>query len=195
MCTSCISGFIEYRDYFNQMHCVIACPTGYMAQNGKCFKCIEPCTSCSLSLGKCTSCAPGYFLLNDTNQCVTSCPTSYYVNSSITSCLPCPAQCLTCTLGSCITCKNTYSIPPSCFDTNSCPLNKYLTSTNVCANCDSSCSLCYGPLSTQCISCNTSLVFLDGSCVNTCLSGYYLYKNTTTNLSFCILCSKNIKNC
>ena len=171
------------------MQCLSTCPNGYLTVNNKCYACVTPCASCTVSLTKCTSCVAGYLIIASLYQCVLTCPSAYYPATS--QCLPCSPQCLTCTSATaCTSCTNTYSSLPTCVDNLTCPsTNQYKISSTVCANCDTSCATCYGPSSTQCLSCPTNTKLMSGTCISSCINGYY------TNNNICILCNTMIANC
>lgn len=94
-------------------------------------------------------------LLNAEGVCMQSCPTNSIDNSTFFMCHMCPTECLTCsnisrnctscnvTLGSLFTFQNT-SFTPSrqegrCY--SQCPMG-YYSDSNICKNCDSSCTVC-----------------------------------------------------
>jgi hypothetical protein len=56
-----------------------------------------------------------------------------------------------------------------------------LLSNLACANCFNTCATCYGPENYQCITCVGVLIYMNGQCIQTCLSGFYGYTNQLTN--------------
>jgi proprotein convertase subtilisin/kexin type 5 len=57
---------------------------------------------------------------------------------------------------------------------STCPSMSYFnTSSGSCQSCSSDCLQCFGGSSTQCLSCNSSLLFYDNQCVPSCPDGYY----------------------
>lgn len=175
----------------NYLQCLSACPDGYLTYGTNCYACIAPCSSCTNSFTKCTSCLAGYLFVANLNRCVQTCPAGYYPDPSSNSCLTCPPQCLTCNSATaCTACTNTYSALPTCVDNTTCPFaNQYKVSASSCAYCDSSCATCFGPSSTQCLSCPGASKLMSGSCIGSCINGYY------TNNNVCVLCSSVIPNC
>ena len=148
------------------------------------------CTSCYnlaiLSQGMC-QCSAGYYL-NIPSLICTQMPCLY--------CSPCFSTCQTCANSSyqdCLTCIANLYLEPSgecsvvCispFITDSvnmtcispCSSNQYVDkSTRACETCSSSCLTCFGPLTTNCLSCSAeSNTFLDyKTCVPQCPDGQY----------------------
>lgn len=177
-CLTCLTVFYK----FNNNQCVSICPTGYLGLNEICYPCIRPCSTCRVGLTQCSSCIAGYVLLN--SQCFQSCPLGYFLPINSTICSSCYPQCLSCTsLSSCTICLNSQYSLPNCTNSNTtqCLTNQYLLSNSTCANCFNTCSTCYGPKNYQCITCVGVLIYMNGQCIQACLSGFYASTNQLTN--------------
>lgn len=105
----------------------------------------------------------------------------------------CGQDCYQCSGGLCTACFNsTYTTnilfySDSCY--SSCPTLTYQTSTNQCASCHSSCSVCDGSTYLNCTSCNTNFVDNSNYCVSVCGSGQF-YENGA-----CSTCHANCEAC
>lgn len=80
------------RDYYVHMgirKCFRVCPMGTYgdesAASRLCHSCPAQCLACSSPL-VCLACAPGFFLLEPTQQCIPQCPVRYFPNTFLRRC-------------------------------------------------------------------------------------------------------------
>nr|CAD7434718.1 unnamed protein product [Timema monikensis] len=66
-----------------------------------------------------------------------------------------------------------------------------LTPPNVCSPCHTTCATCNGSSETQCISCRSEHMSLDGACLESCPSGYYAHRRRRE----CIHCPQRCATC
>ena len=149
------------------------CITGYYENStGQCAACDYTCGICNgTTANSCITCDPTRVLNGTTCECqspmfdvgLPACASCLY------SCLVCGAQyniCSSCPAGRTL-------INSSCL----CDTGSYDSGVQTCSLCDLSCKTCSGSSSTNCLSCNSSLVLLLGnnSCIqNVCGDGYIL---------------------
>ncbi|EAR87309.2 zinc finger lsd1 subclass family protein (macronuclear) [Tetrahymena thermophila SB210] len=190
-----------------------------------CSLCDSTCLTCSGSLPtNCISCSSSFPYFNiQTNSCLSKAPGSnFYCQQNLTNptyqfnCNICNINCLTCSgqqSNNCLSCPSTLSFFNT--KTNECLLQapaigyycqnsngSYPSYQQNCYPCDPSCFQCSGPLSTNCLSCPTSLPFYNLS-TNTCIAsapiqGYYCQQNSNTSLSYqqnCSPCYSTCLNC
>ena len=74
------------------------------------------------------------------------------------------------------------------------------TTTNICDPCNSTCGTCNGPLSNNCLICDSPRYFKAGYCVTDCGGGFYPIDTPTRQCNtchpFCNTCNgDNINNC
>lgn len=182
-------------------------------QSKVCKICMNPCKTCSVSAGNCTSCLIGFQYysraLNITmGTCVFDCPTGYYskviLSSSSSSqpnpkCLPCSPSCLACSIENttCTMCQPSYFLHLStCL--NTCPDGFYADTSLTQYNRSARCSLCFNP----CLSCDNkgdnctkcrfglNLIAAVGSTLGQCVSAcplLYYYNNASDHT--CNKCS------
>ena len=76
-CLSCSSGYYYFSDNGT---CQPTCPPSQFIDHStnNCETCPSPCNTCH-NLTACTSCLPGYYLLNV--SCVSSCPDTFYIGT------------------------------------------------------------------------------------------------------------------
>lgn len=206
-CTTCSNNtyllHIQSNATVSGSTCVFTCPTGFYQKDRNCLACPSSCSACSFinNTISCTSCPSPTSLL--VFICVTTCPKGYYqvLISSLSYCRYCSPQCAACVNDTtCTECTNKLSLTPSCLSTN-CTTGQYLSDSQQCSPCNVACLTCYGGSSSECLSCNSSLVFYNGLCYVLCPFGMVKVGNTclscpigcatcniTNNLTFCISC-------
>ena len=148
--------------------CHETCPADsyvFSPSQKKCSICHSECKTCDgPNNNNCLSCDinnDSYdLLLESSKTCIASCPDRTYTFES-TVCKACHVSCLTCDgslVNKCLLCDTTnglygwyYSNSKIC--TNSCPPGTYASNSveKFCTKCHSSCSLCSGPLATDCV--------------------------------------------
>ena len=192
-CSACKSGYF-LQPAPSATTCTNTCPSGYWKDttNNICAPCDIACEACSDGTNsQCTACKVGYFLQPSSTICFSSCPAGYWENTPSKTCSPCNTYCSVCTGSSnnqCSACKSGYFLQPApsattC--TNTCPSGYWKdTANNICAPCDSACSVCTGSSNTQCSACKSGYFLQPApsatTCANTCPSGYW--KDTTNNI-------------
>ncbi|EAS02777.2 surface protein (macronuclear) [Tetrahymena thermophila SB210] len=189
------------------------CNIGYYqvtsSNNGvTCAKCYSACSSClSDSISSCLSCSPGYFLYNQ--SCLNICPKGYRgidglcVKCTDSNCAICDSQ----QLSNCSVCLKNYSYDPlikacvqncsngyypaAVLDSTKIPSD---ASQSVCQKCNIACSLCSGPLPTQCSGCASGYYFHPeiNTCSLICLQGYII--NTAVQ-NQCKICQTSCLSC
>ncbi|EAS00824.2 zinc finger lsd1 subclass family protein (macronuclear) [Tetrahymena thermophila SB210] len=205
--TACLQCDITH--YLYKGSCYVTCPTTtYIDQNRECHDCDASCATCGgPNNTDCITCPPGKLLYNNGGwTCVSNCPaTNYY--SDGTKCQKCDSSCLTCFGGSnnnCQTCNaGVFLYQNQCLA--SCPSNTFVSGNpqtmicKQCLKCDAGCLTCKGPLSTNCLACQTGkYLFQDNSCQTcnpkcqsckgnqptdclTCPSGKYMFADNSCN--------------
>ena len=174
-CTQCVDSALS----LDSGRCVSACDPGDFLDTAtsRCLACSSTCTNCTSTSTTCTACAPGKYLVG--TVCVDTCPQRTYANDETRQCLSCfDSTCTDCTDGSqsgCIMCDP----PRTIFEgrcMNSCDDGKYLNTVgpfSFCVSCPANCGLCSnGHTCTRCY--NDTFVLLDGQCVSSCPTNYYL---------------------
>ncbi|KAL4495999.1 hypothetical protein ABPG72_015421 [Tetrahymena utriculariae] len=161
--TSCLT--CKSNTYLNpNKSCQSNCPANYWTDqtNWKCQNCDPSCYNCK---------SPGLFLEN--KQCLSKCDDSYFVLPSTNICQKCDTTCFNC--------KN----PGLFLQNNQClskcdDSNYVVPQTNICQKCDSLCQTCSGPSQSECLSCSSSLTFLNNSCLSECPSNYFTDQSQQT---------------
>lgn len=158
-----------------------------------CYSCIHPCSTCSISVNNCTSCASGYYFYEASHQCLSVCPINITVSDStgILQCLPCDSNCTTCltSTNNCLTC----SVPYSFYNSScllSCP-SGFFSSSNVCNVCVNNCLACSS--ASVCTSCNSPYLFYTSQCLSICPvnSSIIINKTCTACANYCLNCSSS----
>ncbi|EAR94687.2 latrophilin/CL-like GPS domain protein (macronuclear) [Tetrahymena thermophila SB210] len=197
-CQPCMTGCIDCTSlqncnqcdstqgyFFYQQACYKTCPSGYLGdikQSPSCIQCAQKCLICSGKIDTCTQCNLGYY-------------------SNASDCSPCSQYCQQCTNSTtCQQCQSgTYLINSGC--TTKCPIGMFGNQiTQMCQNCDTSCSTCNGPYQFDCLSCqDPSKVVKEGVCVdpNQCIGSYFLDKNNNCSPcdQGCLSCNQTSSNC
>jgi len=163
--------------------------------NQYCGVCPSSCITCN-SLYNCTQCVSNSYLYNESGNfsCVGVCPDGTYLDQG--SCRPCTvANCSKCAqVNQCTQCLNLYLYVNTCVST--CPDSYYLsTSDNTCKSCnDGNCKNCINN-GQDCNVCIGTNVFLNGACVSSCGSGYYLNGLSCAKcMDSCLACNSST-NC
>ncbi|XP_076999177.1 extracellular matrix organizing protein FRAS1 isoform X1 [Tamandua tetradactyla] len=172
-------------------HCVPDCPSGYYAERRACKRCHSSCRTClGRGLFSCSSCDAD-LVLSHAGTCSTTCFPGHYLDDS-RACQPCSPHCRSCdSQASCTSCRdpNKVLLFGECLY-ESCAPQYYLDfSTKTCKECDWSCSICKGPLRTDCLHCMDGYVLQDGACVEQCSPAFY------RDLGFCKSCNNHCIQC
>ena len=207
-CTTCAENRLFLQPPHND--CVYTCYSGYYADisSQTCKPCDIGCTVCgSAGTNNCTVCDydAGYYLQPYSTICSQTCPDGFYKHSTGV-CSPCYRGCKTCLIGNhdwtytCTSCVPSYYLHPA-QDGNifecllNCPDGYYPNSeTWTCSPCNLSCSLCSGPLNTNCSKCSLgyySSPLSPSTCLSSCPVGYAASPGSTT----CSLCYLSCLTC
>lgn len=189
-CRSCASG--TYLMYFTGLG--KCCLFGqYLDSANTCQNCDTNCNTCNITSTNCLSCNGNLVLNTGNRNC--NCLANQFLDTAGTFCQNCDSNCLKCTENAtnCVSCSSTYILETvSGFGKCICPNNQYLeTSKNLCQNCDVSCEGCTGSSSNECIKCNQSYSFVQGTCTSLCTNLQYF--DIPTNR--CIQCSELCETC
>ncbi|CAG8475724.1 4639_t:CDS:10 [Diversispora eburnea] len=141
------------------------CAPGFYGENCQACDCGTG-GICDLQ-GTC-SCISGWDFDN-TNKC-NACKKGYYLSDN--DCKACSPGCSECSSdGTCTSCRDGLQLSPdgkNCTPTSS-PLTPCLATQffdgNVCVNCDPSCGSCYAGTPSNCLTCASPNLYLEGSCV------------------------------
>jgi proprotein convertase subtilisin/kexin type 5 len=181
------------------LSCLTECPYGWIQDaNKNCTHCIKNCETClDLTNSNCPKCAATYFRY-ETSFCLEICPTKYFGNTSNYVCEPCDVSCQECTGASsseCTTCAPsfyTFDEPPKIMCYLECP-GAYFGNLNwICQDCHFSCSICDGPLNSNCSQCSSDyFLFNHTTCLRDCPEGFYKNSQTKT----CDNCDVSCKSC
>ncbi|KAK7135464.1 hypothetical protein R3I94_014205 [Phoxinus phoxinus] len=163
-CASC-HGEASYclsceEDYLRLKHtCVHHCPSRHFVKDGVCELCPNSCAECDQT-GKCSECAPFYFLHED--QCIVDCPKGYFTDVEQKQCMSCHSDCATCDgpdEDDCTSCSNGYLMTYVRYNGKClyrCPSETYLEGAE-CRECDKSCLTCSGPHPSSCLTCRANM--------------------------------------
>ncbi|WVQ99677.1 hypothetical protein IAU59_006816 [Kwoniella sp. CBS 9459] len=141
-------------------------------------------SSCNCEHGTCTSstectCSAGWTTKTDaaTTSLCNTCAAGFFQDTD-DNCLACPLGCESCALQSgtndtptCLTCQEGLSLssanPATCAaSAGSCSTGQYYdTESSTCQSCSPACSTCTGPSPSDCLSCASPRVNLQGQCV------------------------------
>nr|XP_019003090.1 uncharacterized protein I203_04127 [Kwoniella mangroviensis CBS 8507]OCF66551.1 hypothetical protein I203_04127 [Kwoniella mangroviensis CBS 8507] len=182
-CDQCATGFWGPSCSPGPSNCTIW--DDGLSGTGKCLgtASLLPISACNCDHGTCTS----------SNQCI--CSAGWQTNSTVSlalcntcaegffrdsegNCLACPLGCDTCTLqqganstATCTSCSYSLSLttanPATCASTiGSCADGTYYDASSAsCKSCSPACSTCTGPSTSDCLSCASPRMNLQGSCV------------------------------
>ncbi|KAM3135859.1 hypothetical protein pb186bvf_011988 [Paramecium bursaria] len=149
--------------------CIDNCPDGLYASSGNCVACPSICLTC-LAANNCQTCAEGYYLntVNNLSQCQTTCNTRLEDVTSmncVDECLPTQVKYNNQCLQSCPTQPPLLQYQLECVI--DCPKGSY-RELSLCKLCDSQCTDCFGPLSTQCVACASGFYLNGNECGTSC---------------------------
>ena len=213
ICTSCFEGF-ELNSFGCQVSCIEGCvecenpcrecKIGYFLQTGICKFCNNLCKTCTLNPDHCTSCLPGFNLLNSTckqsckEHCLTCddpcslCEDGYLSKNGI--CEACDGSCQTCADKTffCTSCRDGFHLVgascekgcaqncETCEGTcKKCKAGFYLE-FNECSKCDDNCKTC-SMVSMFCNSCHEGFGLIHNSCEKGCMDHCYSCTSPCTN--------------
>ncbi|KAL4481586.1 hypothetical protein ABPG74_007675 [Tetrahymena malaccensis] len=158
----------------------------FLASDNTCQQCYPNCLTCNgNNPNQCLTCQNALVLKTD-KSC--GCQSGYFVDSSNQSsiqCNKCDSTCLECQ-GSqpnqCISCNqstaNKYLYKNQCLDNK--PDSTYCDPvSNICNDCDQSCSSCGGTNVDNCITCKPGLFFYNGKCLSSQPDKTYCDKSQT----------------
>ncbi|XP_030211551.1 proprotein convertase subtilisin/kexin type 5 [Gadus morhua] len=175
-CTEC-----EEYHFLHEGHCVLDCPERFYddADQRVCGGCHPTCLLCDgPGSNDCDTCSDPDASLHN-GACRPRCPAHFYRDALTGECKECDPSCLTC-LGprpdSCVSCQSHQRpddrgrcLPPA----PHCPPHRYLDQDGECILCHPYCHQCSGPGTTHCSACHPRHMLLNGSCVDSCPTGYY----------------------
>ncbi|XP_073723703.1 proprotein convertase subtilisin/kexin type 5b isoform X1 [Misgurnus anguillicaudatus] len=195
-CITCLHYFLKFKN--NTRMCVPECPSGFFRDDKKrCKKCSPQCESCVGSRSdQCSTCRPGYYLLEGANTCIFACPDGFYLDLDSNMCRKCNENCKKCTSANiCTECKNGLSLQG-----NKCQLScesgtYYNGHRRLCEKCHSTCATCAGTGMEACNECAPGFHFEEWRCVSSCSVGYYLAEQTTDNGDIQKSCHKCDSTC
>lgn len=155
-----------------------SCSDGFVLDSttSTCLRCGGQCQSCSsTALSTCLNCFSGTFLASGScNLCNVTCRECSETANNCTSCpaglVPSGGSCVTCTDKNCIICTNAATC-------TICRPGFAVNSTNQCAQCISSCSICDPNNIIKCLACGYGFELVNTSCkacpayCQTCLNG------------------------
>lgn len=204
VCTSCAPGS---NFFFKSSKCVRYCDRTDQTDPGTvtdalyndadsqtCRACDGNCVLCfGKTSGECTKCQTNFFLYQ--TSCLSLCPSGYY-NNPTGLCTPCPLGCKECSYNSAVECQS--CLAPFFLDVNriscisaaaSCSDSLYYkdNTTRACQRCDIACLTCFGPLITNCRSCDAPYFLIDqlNTCSENCPQGYYRDSTTANECKAC----------
>ncbi|GIY43276.1 furin-like protease 2 [Caerostris darwini] len=169
--------------------CTYTCPLGHYGDvtDFACHMCDKSCSSCyGPSYNNCLSCSKHYL---SKNMCVKSCPDGFSPDAERNQCFPCLPTCSECESNKvCSACKAEFFLyDQKCVPL--CPKGTYAYK-KICKDCHSSCETCFGPLSSNCLTCTTSHVLHNNSCFSECPSNYFFNDD-----NICIRCHRSCEDC
>ncbi|XP_052282248.1 furin-like protease kpc-1 isoform X1 [Dreissena polymorpha] len=153
--------------------CVGTCPNNYYLDGVECKLCNDTCLTCTLVASKvmCLLCKPGYLFVEGKGTCEKFCEKGYFKNNDNHHCRVCSGKCAECVEHSkCTSCREGESlVKDTCETVKECPAGEYLTDTG-CLACPAGCFSCSS--ATNCTCCDKGSYLQNGSCVNSCASGF-----------------------
>ena len=178
-CYTCESGlFLDENDHT----CKDNCPSGQVAENGKCINCEDKnCMECSsYDIAWCYNCYPPFY--NYDRKCVSECPDGTYASSGY-NCYDCSSRCTKCKgFSNCQECRDGYvKQGDNCLD--EC-YKGYVNIDGICTKCNLSHCNHYSDLN-FCLECNDKYLNDNGTCVETCGPSKY-YNETEMKCSNCL---------
>ncbi|KAL4466277.1 hypothetical protein ABPG73_005198 [Tetrahymena malaccensis] len=191
-CITCVPPLLFYQA---EKQCKQSCRDDqFLDKNSNsCIQCNQDCYQCSgPNNNQCLSCNPPKILQG--NQCKSNCDDGFYAGNN-NKCQPCDLNCLTCinTSTQCVTCpsgKLLDTVSKKCI--SQCQDGQYQDLQNkACKPCDTNCKTCQGPLTSDCLSCNSPLVLQGTKCQQNCDKGYYFSSQSQK----CLICDSNCETC
>ncbi|XP_074651070.1 proprotein convertase subtilisin/kexin type 6-like [Tubulanus polymorphus] len=176
--------------------CVSQCPdTGYYSnpEQRSCIQCDQSCWTCiGPDRTQCSSCADGFYFIDQLGTCAATCPDEYYADVSAMTCKQCDPTCQTCRhrADKCTSCPGGASLDQNRCVTR-CRMNQFRGANGGCYTCSSKCKECTGSTDRNCISCLTGAFFINGTCVSVCPPGFYGNKLAAE----CLSCDGRCKTC
>lgn len=184
-CSSCRnSGFKQP----NGPDCLTTCPDRYYGYMYQCIDCPVICELCvgSNPLTDCSKCKPQLngkmiYQIQTLIGCVYECDPGFWESDDKKLCMPCHSRCAVCEGpnedSQCKVCRaDGFKQPDNLACLTTCPDHYYGSlATNSCLNCHEWCSVCSGPTTFDCTSCQGP-AFLSptrSSCSLTCTDGYW----------------------
>lgn len=182
-------------------YCVSKCPSiGWVLDRKKhqCIKCHPSCKKClGPTPNDCTSCHDPNAVLHGFS-CLLQCPKGFTKNLLTHRCQKCHPTCTSCSgfgPNACTSCVNGLTLHNKNVKTGQCQSNcephKFKSKSLKCESCHSSCDSCYGPTSTNCLSCNKGYVYYKNTCRQHCPEGTFL----KSKLQQCFKCHPLCKTC
>lgn len=200
-CTQC--PIDHYQEDTTRTSCTPCQPGSYQPDPSQtsCLDCHDLCATCSGTAETCFSCitGPGIFLKD--NKCLCDLEGGYYEHNvgGELRCDPCHEFCQTCS-GDPKDCQSCRNIPGVEKKSNEClcigeGYNLYHDpdlDKDTCIPCHPLCSSCFGALSTECYTCESSksAVYVDPNTC-TCSEGYYY----DSSLEICLPCNAYCSSC
>ncbi|XP_053341402.1 proprotein convertase subtilisin/kexin type 5 [Clarias gariepinus] len=172
-CVSCLHFYLKFKN--GTRTCLSQCPQGFWGDRKRCRKCYSTCLTCTGSRGdQCSSCAPGYYLDQETKRCVTSCGDGYYLDYEENACWKCSENCAECTSFSiCTECPGGMGLIGNKCQKTCEPGTFYHKQKDSCEPCHSSCATCSAAGSESCTHCADGYVMEEWKCVSSCSQGFY----------------------
>ena len=126
------------------------------------------------------------------NECINPCPGQYLSENNCQNCHPSCGSCFGPNGNHCLKCSGNFSLNTESHTCNkACPRKFYQDpKTFTCKPCHYSCASCFGPTSSQCLTCPEKLQFHSNTCVWHCPYGWY-----KTFGQQCAPCSPRCKKC
>ncbi|CDW74014.1 proprotein convertase subtilisin kexin type 5 [Stylonychia lemnae] len=158
-----------------------------------CNDCIDNCTYCNKSTGRCINCGPYFTLINSTdgNQVCKSCPSGcQYCSMNQLTDMDASPQCLFCDYD-----KN-LNDNGECVSKYTCPSNQFYDQyCGECKPCQEGCQGCQGQR-TNCLSCEKDYEFINGTCKKRCKQNQYSDSDSNCQdcSSGCLSCNQS-DNC
>ncbi|GIY36522.1 furin-like protease 2, partial [Caerostris extrusa] len=161
------------------------------------------------SINHCATRRQFHISINGENICTYTCPLGHYgdvtdfachmcdnhvqmgfsPDAERNQCFPCLPTCSECESNKvCSACKAEFFLyDQKCVPI--CPKGTYAYK-KICKGCHSSCETCFGPLSSNCLTCTTSHVLHNNSCFSECPSNYFFNDD-----NICIRCHRSCEDC
>lgn len=206
VCISCQPSY--YLDSRNEFKCTSSCIENQYPDTDSrtCKNCSVECVQCTGPLPTdCQQCNDTYYLYKPLMQCITTCPGGYVGIGR--DCLQCKSPCKTCneTQEKCLTCVlGTFYHNNGCYqnclnDTLGISENMWGSiDTQKCEACNEACSVCKGPLISNCQECKPDYYLQreSNTCYSVCPQGFYNDTSTCLSCDFkCATCKNSATEC